>query len=66
MNEDGFVIMYCKDGTIYPLALTNTQDILIQHLIAVALDHKVVLDTKSPIGKAINLLEPNHEAPCKS
>ena len=55
--EYGFVIMYCKDGVLYPVALTETQHGIMQQLIAITLDGKVVCDFNSPQGKAVNMIE---------
>lgn len=53
--EDGFVIFYNKDGTLYPVALTESQHSLIQIMIGSALGNRVVCDFNNPQGKARNL-----------
>lgn len=53
--EDKAVLMYCKDGVIYPVALTEEQDKLFQLTISIFSPLKIIRDR--PQGKAINLLE---------
>ncbi len=55
--SDGFVVLYCKDGLLYPVALTESQHSLLQGVIGIALDHKVVCDFNNPQGRAINTAE---------
>lgn len=51
--KDGIVIMYCKDGTLYPVALTEEQDAMIQLIVPSTLGTVTVVDL--PQGKAINM-----------
>jgi len=53
--KDGVVLMYCKDGVLYPVALTNEQNEMLQLSAQLFQPLKVVFD--KPQGQAINLLE---------
>ncbi|MED1403831.1 hypothetical protein P4U07_13515 [Bacillus mycoides] len=53
--KDGVVLMYCKDGALYPVALTNEQNEMLQMSSMLFQPLKVVFD--KPQGQAINLLE---------
>ncbi|EOO23574.1 hypothetical protein IIU_06981 [Bacillus cereus VD133] len=53
--KDGVVLMYCKDGVLYPVALTNEQNEMLQFSAQLFQPLKVVFD--KPQGQAINLLE---------
>ncbi|WP_176542227.1 hypothetical protein [Bacillus sp. AFS075034] len=53
--KDGVVLMYCKDGVLYPVALTNEQNEMLQMTSMLFQPLKVVFD--KPQGQAINLLE---------
>ncbi|WP_198174703.1 hypothetical protein [Bacillus tropicus] len=53
--KDGVVLMYCKDGVLYPVALTNEQNEMLQFSSMLFQSLKVVFDR--PQGKAINLTE---------
>ncbi|MEB8649336.1 hypothetical protein P4G96_10565 [Bacillus cereus] len=53
--KDGVVLMYCKDGVLYPVALTNEQNEILQFTSQLFSPLKVILD--KPQGQAINLLE---------
>lgn len=53
--KDGVVLMYCKDGVLYPVALTSEQNEMLQLSSMIFQPLKVVFD--KPQGQAINLLE---------
>ncbi|PEA85660.1 hypothetical protein [Bacillus thuringiensis] len=53
--KDGVVLMYCKDGVLYPVALTNEQNEMLQLSSMLFQLLKVIFD--KPQGQAINLLE---------
>lgn len=53
--KDGVVLMYCKDGVLYPVALTNEQNEMLQFSSMMFQPLKVVFD--KPQGQAINLME---------
>ncbi|MDA1553037.1 hypothetical protein [Bacillus cereus group sp. TH243-3LC] len=53
--KDGVVLMYCKDGVLYPVALTNDQNEMLQLSSMMFQPLKVVFD--KPQGQAINLME---------
>ncbi|MGX5629062.1 hypothetical protein [Bacillus thuringiensis] len=53
--KDGVVLMYCKDRVLYPVALTNGQNEMLQFSAQLFEPLKVVFD--KPQGQAINLLE---------
>ncbi|WP_180228237.1 hypothetical protein [Bacillus thuringiensis] len=53
--KDGVVLMYCKDGVLYPVALTNEQNEMLQMTSMLFQPLKVVFD--KPQGQAINLME---------
>ncbi|WP_180233155.1 hypothetical protein [Bacillus thuringiensis] len=53
--KDGVVLMYCKDGVLYPVALTNEQNEMLQMSSMLFQPLKVFFD--KPQGQAINLLE---------
>ncbi|PEB19687.1 hypothetical protein COO08_05085 [Bacillus toyonensis] len=53
--KDGVVLMYCKDGVLYPVALTNEQNEMFQFTSRLFSPLKVVFD--KPQGQAINLME---------
>jgi hypothetical protein len=55
--KDGFILLYNKDNVLYPVALSNDEDSIIQLLIKSALGGKVVLDKDNPQGTAVNLME---------
>ncbi|KAB2372778.1 MULTISPECIES: hypothetical protein [unclassified Bacillus (in: firmicutes)] len=56
METKGRVIrMYCKDGMLYPVALTNEQNEMLQMSSMLFQVLKVVFD--KPQGQAINLME---------
>lgn len=52
--EDGVALMYIKDGVLYPVALTEEQNEVLQFTAKLFEPIKVV---NKPQGKAINLLE---------
>ncbi|MED2789669.1 hypothetical protein P4261_29110 [Bacillus thuringiensis] len=53
--KDGVILMYCKDGVLYPVALTNGQNEMLQLSSMMFQPLKVVFD--KPQGQAINLME---------
>ncbi|MGA5663759.1 hypothetical protein ACPCZR_30640 [Bacillus bombysepticus] len=53
--KDGVALMYCKDGVLYPVALTNEQNEMLQFSSMMFQPLKVVFD--KPQGQAINLME---------
>ncbi|HDR7711231.1 TPA: hypothetical protein QCX89_003238 [Bacillus cereus] len=53
--KDGVVLMYCKDGVLYPVALTNEQNEMLQLSSMLFQPLKVIFG--KPQGQAINLLE---------
>lgn len=53
--KDGVILMYCKDGVLYPVALTNEQNEMLQFSSMMFQPLKVVFD--KPQGQAINLME---------
>ncbi|HDR6318357.1 TPA: hypothetical protein QCU53_005211 [Bacillus thuringiensis] len=53
--EDGVVLMYCKDGVLYPVALTNEQNEMLQMSAMLFQPLKVIFD--KPQGQAINLIK---------
>ncbi|MDY7965422.1 hypothetical protein [Bacillus thuringiensis] len=53
--KDGVVLMYCKDGVLYPVALTNEQYEMLQMSSMLFQPLKVVFD--KPQGQAVNLIK---------
>ena len=53
--KDGVVLMYCKDGVLYPVALTEEQNNMLQITASLFSPLKVVKD--KPQGQAVNLLK---------
>ncbi|MGU3373229.1 hypothetical protein [Bacillus mycoides] len=53
--KGGVVLMYCKDGVLYPVAVTNEQNEMLQMSSMIFQALKVVFD--KPQGQAINLME---------
>lgn len=51
--KDGLILMYVKDGTAYPIAMTQEQYDLLQFIAHMFEPIKVVSD--KPQGKVINL-----------
>ena len=51
--KDGIVVMYCKNDTIYPVALTQEQDDMIQLIVPATLGTVKVID--APQGSVVNL-----------
>jgi hypothetical protein len=56
--EDQAVLMYCKDGIIYPVALTEQQQMIFKMTASLLSPLTVVGDR--PLGRAVNLT-PNKE-----
>ena len=55
--QDGLILMYVKDDTVYPVAITQEQYDMLQIVVPGAvLDGKINLIDK-PQGQAINLIE---------
>nr|WP_187354095.1 hypothetical protein [Brevibacillus laterosporus] len=52
--EDGPVLFYCKDSTLYPVALTEEQFQMFEMTVRIISPLKVVFD--KPQGVAVNLL----------
>lgn len=53
--KDGVVLMYIKDRILYPVALTEEQNDVLQFTAMLFNSMKVLVD--QPIGQAINLAE---------
>lgn len=53
--KDGVVLMYMKDGVLYPVALTNEQNDMLQFTAELFSPLKVAMD--KPQGKAINFIK---------
>ena len=53
--ENKVVLMYVLDGTVYPVALTEEQDTILQMTAGLFSPLKVLKD--HPQGKAVNLLD---------
>ncbi|AFQ20043.1 hypothetical protein P9149_01950 [Bacillus thuringiensis] len=53
--KDGVILMYCKDGVLYPVALTNDQNEMLQLSSMMFQPLKVVFD--KPQGQAVNLIK---------
>lgn len=54
---DGLILMYVKNGTLYPIAMTQEQHDLLQFVVPTAiLNGKVKVIADKPQGKAINLI----------
>lgn len=53
--KDGVVLMYCKDGVLYPVALTNEQNEMLQMSSMLFQPLKVVFD--KPQGQSVNLIK---------
>lgn len=57
--KDQVVLMYCRGGVLYPAALTNEQNELLQMTASIFSPLKIIMD--KPQGKAINLMEVNNK-----
>jgi hypothetical protein len=57
--KDGVVLMYMKDGILYPVALTEDQNFTLQFTARLFNPLKVVFD--EPQGKAVNLVDKKEE-----
>jgi hypothetical protein len=53
-KTDGFVLMYCQDGVIYPVALKESQCEMLDITLGMSLGGKVALIKDKPQGKIIN------------
>lgn len=58
--KDGFVLTYVKDGILYPIMITESQNRMFQILAQSVVDSKVRLVNR-PFGEAVNLLEKDDE-----
>lgn len=56
-KSDGLVLMYCKDGVIYPVALTQEQIEMLDMGIGMFIQGKLNVISDKPIGKIINHFE---------
>lgn len=57
--EDGLVLMYVQDGTVYPVALTKGEHDALQGLGQYFSPITVISDM--PQGKAVNMIENKEE-----
>lgn len=55
-EKDGFVLMYCKDGVIYPVALSDSDLQMLDLTIGMSLGGKVTLIKDKPQGNVTKLL----------
>jgi hypothetical protein len=55
-KSDGFVIMYCQDGVIYPVALNRSEVEMLDITIGMSLK-KVSLIKEKPQGEVVDLLD---------
>jgi len=53
--KDGVVLMYCKDGVLFPVSLTEEQNNMLQMTATLLSPLKVISDR--PQGTAVNLTE---------
>jgi len=53
-TKDGIVLVYCKDGVLYPMGLRENEAIMLDLTIGMAIKKVAVIYDK-PIGKALNL-----------
>lgn len=51
--NDGVVLMYCKDGVLYPVGLTESQHTMLQLTVKAIASPLPVMFSK-PLGRAIN------------
>lgn len=58
--KDQAVLMYCKDGILYPVALTEQQQMIFEMTASLLSPLTVVGDR--PLGKVVNLT-PKREVP---
>lgn len=55
---DGLILMYVKDGTAYPIAMTRDQWDVLQFIVpTMILNGKVRVIEDRPQGQAVNLIE---------
>ena len=54
-TNNGMVIMYCKNGTIYPVGLKKEQLEMLDISIGVALQDGIKVFTNNPIGQVVAL-----------
>jgi len=54
-KSDGFVLMYCQNGVIYPVALRESEVEMLDLTIGMSLK-RIVLIKDKPQGEAINHL----------
>lgn len=56
--QDGLILMYVKDGTGYPVAMTQEQWDILQFIVpTMILNGKVRVVEDRPVGRAVNLIE---------
>ena len=55
-EKDGFVLMYCKDGVIYPVALRDSDLQMLDLTIGMSLGGKITLIKDKPQGTVTKLL----------
>ena len=54
-QSDGIVIMYCKNGTIYPVGLNQDQVEILDLSLGIALQGNLQVFGDKPIGEIANL-----------
>ena len=57
--KDGIVIMYCKDGTIYPVGLKQEQLEILDLSIGMFLEKLTIIN--KPLGKVSNLMKDDNK-----
>lgn len=57
--NDGIVIMYCKNGTIYPVGLKQDQVEMLDISIGVALNDGIKIFKDNPVGQVTTLGKTN-------
>lgn len=55
--KDGLILMYVKDGTIYPIAMTSEQLDVLQILGGAVFDGEPVIVINKPQGKAVDVMD---------
>ena len=57
-KSDGIMLAYVKNGTVYPLGLSQEQSEMVDLMLGMALnDTKVTYLEKHPMGKVYNMKE---------
>ena len=54
-KSDGIIIMYCKDGTVYPVGLTKDQFDMLDLSIGAFMQGSLKVFKDKPIGKITNI-----------